>query len=121
MGSKPATVEEYLATLTDEQRAVMEQIRATIQTAAPRAHDVISYAIPAFKLDGHTLLWFAAWKHHYSIYPITPAMLRDHAAELEAYETSKGTIRLPAAEPIPYAFIRRLVKTRAKEIRDTGR
>lgn len=121
MGNKPTTVEQYLATLPDAQRAVVEKIRTTIQAAAPRAQEVISYAIPAFKLDGHTLLWFAAWKHHFSVYPITPAILREHATELETYETSKGTIRLPAAEPVPTAFIRRLVKTRLKEIRDTGR
>ena len=117
MADKPNSIAEYLATLTDEQRAVMAQLRDAILEAAPEAEDAFSYRIPAFKLDGKILVWYAAWKEHYSLYPLSASMLREHAAEIEGYETSKGTIRFPASRPIPFELVKKLVKERIADVR----
>jgi uncharacterized protein YdhG (YjbR/CyaY superfamily) len=121
MSEKPNNIDQYLATLPDDRRATLENLRRSIQTAAPRAEETFSYGIPAFRLDGRTLIWFAAWKQHYSIYPMSEAVRHEHRVELEGFETSKGTIRFPADEPLPFDLISRLVKARIVELKKRGK
>ena len=63
MDQKPTSTEEYLATLTDERRAVLEEIRRTLRAAVPEAEAAFSYGMPALRLNGRALIWYAAWKH----------------------------------------------------------
>lgn len=114
-------VRTYFSSVPPDARRELKKLREVILTAAPGAVESFSYGIPAFRLDGQSLVWYAAWKNHISIYPMTAVVKRAHAAELEAYEVSKGTIRFPITKPLPAALVRRLVKARVSELRTKGK
>lgn len=109
--AKPQTIDEYLAPLSDDQRAALEKLRKAIRSAAPEAEEYISYGIPSFRLGGRLLVAFGAAAKHCSFYPGAYPM-QAHKDEVERYDTSKGTIRFPADRPLPVALVRKLVKSR---------
>jgi len=111
-----AQIASYLSALSPEARTALQKLRAVVRSAAPDAVESFSYRIPGFRLAGRPLVWCAAWRHHASLYPITPALLRAHRIDVEGYDTSKGTIRFPLGAPIPSRLVKRLVKARAAEL-----
>lgn len=111
------SVGEYLAKQPEPARGVLEQVRAVIKKALPGATEVISYQIPAYRLNGRIVLYFAGWAQHYSIYPVGDALIAAFGDELASYELShKGTIRFAFSKRVPTALIARIAKYRAKEV-----
>jgi len=109
------SVDQYLKQQPAAARKQLERVRRAIQKAVPRAEEAISYQIPAFKLDGRALLYFAGWKEHFSLYPATAGVVARFGRELESHLVSKGTLRFPLSEPVPTALIAGIAKQRASE------
>jgi uncharacterized protein YdhG (YjbR/CyaY superfamily) len=109
------SVDAYIATLPDAVRPVLRRVRSAIRKALPRAEESISYGIPTYKVGGRAVLYFAGWKQHYSLYPMSRRLVEALGQDLEPYELSKGTLRLPLSRPAPTALIARIAKYRAKE------
>jgi uncharacterized protein YdhG (YjbR/CyaY superfamily) len=110
------SVDEYIALQPGPSRAVLEQVRSAIRKALPKAEETISYKIPAYKLDGEPVIYFAGWKKHWSLYPASGLLVEALQKELAPYEISKGTIRFPLSGPVPVKLVERIAKFRAKEI-----
>lgn len=114
----PASIDSYFESFPAELQSKLLKIRDVIAKAAPGAEQSISYRIPSFKLAGRPLLYFAAFKAHIGIYPITASVKEAFKKELVGYAQSKGTIRFPLDKPVPYALIGRMAKFRVKENRE---
>ena len=111
--NKPKTHDDYLAAVTEDNRAALQKLRKAIKRAAPKAEECINYQLPAFRLNGKFLVAYGAATNHCAFYPgSTVKALKD---ELKGYDTSKGTIRFPANKPLPSTLVRKLIKLRIEE------
>jgi uncharacterized protein YdhG (YjbR/CyaY superfamily) len=115
------SVDQYIATHPEDVQAILQRIRGIIRKAVPGGDEVISYQIPAYKLPGGIVLWFAGWKEHYSLYPVTRRVVEAFQADLAPYKLSKGTVRFPLSQPVPVKLIERIAKFRAKEVAKSPR
>lgn len=110
------TIDQYIQSFPPAVQARLHQLRQTIKDVAPDAEEAIKYQMPTFVLDGN-LVYFAAWKRHISLYPITAAM-EATVQELAEYPTSgKGTVQFPYDRPLPLSLIRTIVACRVRENR----
>ncbi|MEO8660793.1 MAG: DUF1801 domain-containing protein [Bryobacteraceae bacterium] len=114
MAGKPTTIDEYLAGLSDENRAALEKLRKIIRAAAPKAEECISYGLAAFRLNG-MLVGMGATAKHCAFYLMSGSTVEAHKDELKDYDTSKGTIRFAPDKPLPAALVKKLVKARLAE------
>jgi len=113
-GMAPATtVDEYLQPFPPGVRSKLDKLRRAIKEAAPKAEEVISYMMPAYKQDG-VLVYFGGYKTHIGFYPTSSGIVA-FKKELSAYEVSKGTVRFPIDKPLPLGLISKIVKFRMKE------
>ena len=112
---KPTTIDEYLATASVEQRAVLEKLRQTIHAAAPGAEEYIGYGLAGFKLNGRPLVYFGAWEKHCALYAASPSVQKKFQKELKGFEVSKGTIKFTTEKPLPTTLVKKLVKARIAE------
>jgi uncharacterized protein YdhG (YjbR/CyaY superfamily) len=120
--SKPETVDEYIAGFPPDVRAALKTVRATIRKALPGAEEAISYGMPTFRHGGGYTIYFAGWKKHFSLYPVTTRLTERFKKELQGYETSgKGTVRFPLSEPVPVKLVAAMAKFRAKEAAEQRR
>lgn len=110
---KPATIDEYIGGFPGEVQEILEEIRMTIQKAAPEAKEKISYSMPAFDQNG-IVVYFAAFKKHIGLYAL-PSGHETFREELSKYKSGKGSVQFPLNEPMPLDLISRIVRFRVKE------
>ncbi len=106
-------IDSYIATFPADVQEQLEQVRNAIQSSAPKAEEVISYNMPAFKYHG-MLVYFAGYKQHIGFYP-TASGIAAFKDELSKYKNAKGSVQFPLDKPMPLALIKKMVKFRVKE------
>ena len=111
--TKYKTVQDYLSAQQAPAKTLLQQMRSTIKEAAPEAEEVISYNMPALKLNG-MLVWYAAFKNHIGFYP-RPSGLEAFKKEISVYKSTKGAVQFPMDQPLPLALVTKIVKYRVKE------
>jgi uncharacterized protein YdhG (YjbR/CyaY superfamily) len=114
-------VDDYLARYPPEVQATLRQVRAAIRKALPKAEEAISYGIPTYRQDGTYVVYFAGWKKHFSLYPVSERVRTDLGDALAPHEVEKGTIRFALNEPVPARLIGRIVKALARDAAERGR
>ena len=113
---KGRTVGEYMRRVPADKRRALQKLRATIRAAAPRATEGISYGIPAVRLNGKVLVYFAAFANHCSFFPASGRVLDEFRVELAPFRTSKGTVQFTPDKPLPASLVRRIVRQRLAQL-----
>lgn len=114
MAERFASVDDYIQSYPDEVQDILRKIRQTIRKAVPGTEEKISYGIPSVTLDGKHVVYFAAWKHHISVYPV-PRLAGSMEQDVAPYLAAKGTLRFPFKNPIPYDLIGRVAALLAEQ------
>jgi uncharacterized protein YdhG (YjbR/CyaY superfamily) len=112
---KTKSVAAYFKKLPPERREPLQKLRDTIAGAAPEADEGITYNMPGFLLGGKGFVAYAAFKDHYSFFPMSSHAVEAHKEELGERVTGKGTIRFRYEERFPSALVRKVVRTRLAE------
>jgi uncharacterized protein YdhG (YjbR/CyaY superfamily) len=111
------SVSQYIAAQPEAAQSVLELVRSTIRKALPGAEEVISYRMPAYRLGGKTVIYFAGWKRHYSLYPVSAQLVEAFREEVAQYELNdRGTLRFPLSRPVPVRLIADIARLRAQEV-----
>ena len=105
---KPATVDEYIAAQDEAVQPRLREIRAIFRQALPEAEECLSWSMPTYR-KGRNIIHFAAQKKHVGIYPGGEATAV-FADELQGFDVSKGTIRLPYDQEVPVQLLEKIAR-----------
>jgi uncharacterized protein YdhG (YjbR/CyaY superfamily) len=105
-------IDEYLRALEEPKRSTLEELRRTILEIVPQAEQVISYRVPAFRVDGRIVGGFAAFKSHLSYLPFSGSVLTGLADELDDYTMTRSALHFPVDRSLPKRIVRKLIAAR---------
>jgi len=110
------STDEYIASFPEDVQIKLTQIRNALKQAVPKAHEVISYNMPAIKTT-KVVVYYAGYKNHIGYYPTAEPMVvfKD---KLSKYKTSKGAIQFPMDEDLPLELIKEIAVFREKAVED---
>jgi len=114
MNNDFTTVDEYIKSFPTAIQEILNEIRKTIQSAAPNAVESIAYKMPAYKTNGKPLIYFAGFKNHIGLYA-TPSGHEKFEKELSVYKQGKGSVQFPLDKPIPFDLIKQITEFRNEE------
>ncbi|MFL5680923.1 MAG: iron chaperone [Chloroflexota bacterium] len=112
----PTSIDAYLATVAPDKRAALSELRTRLHALLLNATETISYGMPALAIDGRSVVWFAAWKSHLSIYPLTESFTAAHREALAGYRTTKGALHFDPAAPLPQPLLEAFVRARVADL-----
>ena len=112
-------IDDYLAKVDEPKRATLQKLRQTIRDLLPDAQEVISYGMPAFRLDGKVIAGFAAFKNHLAYLPHSGSLFGKLSEDLAGYERTPGSLHFPIDKPLPKALVKKLIATRLEDVRSS--
>jgi uncharacterized protein YdhG (YjbR/CyaY superfamily) len=111
----PEEIDEYLAGIDEPKRSTLEEMRRRILEVVPDAEQTLSYAVPAFKVDGKTVAGIAAFKDHLTYVPHSGSVLAAVEAETRGYSQTRSALHFPVDTPLPQALVRQLITAKLRE------
>lgn len=109
-------IDKYLKNLPEPQKTTLTKLRKTIKKIEPKAKEVISYNMPAFKIDEGIICGFLSAKKHCSYFPFSGKVLSELKDELKGFDQSTGTLRFEVDKPLPEKLVRKLISVRKKQL-----
>lgn len=109
-------VDQYLKTVPEPHKSTLKKLRQTILKIEPNAKEVISYGMPAYKIDEGIICGFLASKKHCSYFPFSGSVLKELVKETAKYDQSIGTLRFEVDKPLPQSLVRKLIKVKKIEL-----
>lgn len=109
-------IDKYLKSLPEPQKSTLTKLRKTIKKIEPKAKEIISYNMPAFKIDEGIICGFLSAKKHCSYFPFSGKVLSELKTELKDYDQSTGTLRFAIDKPLPEKIVRKLISVRKKQL-----
>ncbi len=106
---KAESVDAYIQQFPKDVQEILQKIRSIIHTTAPGCDEQISYGMPAYKLKGKVLVYFAGYKNHIGFYA-TPSGHKEFQKELSGYKQGKGSVQFPLNQAMPYKLIEKIVE-----------
>ena len=110
-------VDDYLAKVEEPKRATLQKLRQTIRDLLPDAEEVISYGMPAFRLNGKVIAGFAAFKNHLAYLPHSGSIFAELRSDLAGYTSTEGSLHFPIDKPLPKALVQKLIAARLRQVR----
>lgn len=107
------SIDQYISGFPVETQAVLLDIRRTIAAALPGAEEIISYQIPAFRMNGSYVVYFAGYKNHVGIYPVHN-VLPNMADAIAPYLSGKATAKFPLNQPVPLDLVAAIARQLAQ-------
>jgi len=109
-------IDDYLANLEEPKRTTLQKLRQTILDMLPDAEEVISYGMPAFRLNGKVIVGFAAFKNHLAYLPHSGSVFNELRDELAGYTSTEGSLHFPIDKPLPKALVKKLIAVRLSQV-----
>src|SRR5258708_3219292 len=110
-------IDDYLAEVAEPKRATLQKLRETIHDILRDAEEVISYGMPAFRLNGKVIAGFAAFKNHLAYLPHSGSVFHELSDDLKGYTSTDGSLHFPIDKPLPKALVRKLIAVRLKQVK----
>ncbi len=111
----PSNVKKRYMSAPSPHRETMLEMRNRILEIIPDAEEVVSYGMPAFKLDGRVLAGLLANKKHVGYYPCSGSILHLFSEELAKFSTTKSAIHVPVDKPLAKGLIKKLIRARIQQ------
>src|SRR5258708_10744856 len=109
-------IDDYLSKVGQRTRATLQKMRQSILDILPDAEEVISYGMPAFRLNGKVIAGFAAFKNHLASLPHSGSVFNELRDDLAGYTSTEGSLHFPIDKPLPKALVKKLIAVRLKQI-----
>jgi uncharacterized protein YdhG (YjbR/CyaY superfamily) len=110
-------IDDYLASVAEPKRTTLQKLRETIQDILPDAEEVISYGMPAFRLNGKVIAGFAAFKTHLAYLPHSGSVFDELRDELAGYSSTEGSLHFPIDKPLPKTLVKKLIAVRLRQVK----